>query len=472
MIMHYLGMDHIGHKTGPQGPNMLPKQEEMDGIVEMIYNALATEDYHKNTLLVLAGDHGMNAGGNHGGSGPGETEPALLLVSPKIKEFRKKQDYSCPTLPKAGTDFHFYTKMEQSDIVPTLAALLGFPIPKNSLGVCMPEVLGYWQHQDQIALLENNIAQLLDVIKASFGAENFERALETYNTASSCKDVASGEHELACKLALSRRVNSDEAKLKAQYDFLYTAQDAMSSTASSYNIPRMIAGIAIAISSFVLGLLSLRTIWPASTAGVFLTLATALYGIMMFASSYVEEEQHFWYWLSPAWLLLLATQAGTKSKADEQRKWRAACVCLLIALHRLSIRWNQTGQKHAGEPDIAHTVFPHHHEFMWCLVLATYAFIAYEISTVSLYDLVSEELAATLAVMLVLPAVVFKLNFTQADAPELVRGLGAKIRIWTASLSLVVQARLVFTLMAMTLGLIIMLRMRARKPRQRKSSSI
>ena len=87
MVLHYLGLDHIGHKTGPQGPNMLPKQREMDGIVKMIYEAMETHTHHGKTLLVLAGDHGMNAGGNHGGSGPGETEPALVFVSPKFKAY-------------------------------------------------------------------------------------------------------------------------------------------------------------------------------------------------------------------------------------------------------------------------------------------------------------------------------------------------------------------------------------------------
>jgi ethanolaminephosphotransferase len=104
LIMHYLGLDHIGHKTGPQGPAMLPKQREMDGIVRMIYEAMQTEEHLENTLLVLVGDHGMNAGGNHGGSGPGETEPALVFASPKFAGMKSR---NCPTTPKAGTELCF-----------------------------------------------------------------------------------------------------------------------------------------------------------------------------------------------------------------------------------------------------------------------------------------------------------------------------------------------------------------------------
>ena len=29
--------------------------------------------------------------------------------------------------------------------------------------------------------------------------------------------------------------------------------------------------------------------------------ATIAYGLMMFASSFVEEEQQFWYWMMSAW---------------------------------------------------------------------------------------------------------------------------------------------------------------------------
>lgn len=39
-----------------------------------------------------------------------------------------------------------------------------------------------------------------------------------------------------------------------------------------------------------------------STSALPLTLITTAYGVMMFASSYVEEEQHFWYYTTTAWL--------------------------------------------------------------------------------------------------------------------------------------------------------------------------
>ena len=68
MTLHYLGMDHIGHKTGPKGPNMPAKQAEMDGLVKEIYEALASQKHLSSTLLVLLGDHGMNEVGNHGAS--------------------------------------------------------------------------------------------------------------------------------------------------------------------------------------------------------------------------------------------------------------------------------------------------------------------------------------------------------------------------------------------------------------------
>ncbi len=38
LILHYLGLDHIGHLAGPYSPLVPGKLQEMDGVVEKIYN--------------------------------------------------------------------------------------------------------------------------------------------------------------------------------------------------------------------------------------------------------------------------------------------------------------------------------------------------------------------------------------------------------------------------------------------------
>ena len=140
MIMHYLGLDHIGHKAGPLSPNMVPKQREMDGIVRQIYEGMTTMSHLKNTLFILCGDHGMNDGGNHGGSAPGETSPALVFMSPKFRLL--SNGLPCPTEPKQ--EFEYYNMVEQSDVAPTIAGLLGVPVPQNNLGVFIKEFLPLW----------------------------------------------------------------------------------------------------------------------------------------------------------------------------------------------------------------------------------------------------------------------------------------------------------------------------------------
>jgi ethanolaminephosphotransferase len=124
---------------------MIPKQQEMDNIVRDIYSAIENEDHLSKTLFVLCGDHGMNEGGNHGGSAAGETSPALVFMSPKLKDLTQRTDKASPTKPKdGGGEFEYYRMVKQSDIAPTLAGLLGFPVPRNNLGVFIKEMLDFW----------------------------------------------------------------------------------------------------------------------------------------------------------------------------------------------------------------------------------------------------------------------------------------------------------------------------------------
>src|SRR5436853_5762452 len=121
-------------------PNMPAKQREMDEIVREIYHAMEKHDHLASSLLVLSGDHGMNEAGNHGGSSSGEVSTALLFISPKFMSA-----FTGFESPLADSEsFEFYGRVEQSDIAPTLAALLGFPVPRNNLGMIIPTFLELW----------------------------------------------------------------------------------------------------------------------------------------------------------------------------------------------------------------------------------------------------------------------------------------------------------------------------------------
>ena len=80
----------------------------------------------------------------------------------------------------------------------------------------------------------------------------------------------------------------------------------MSSMASNYYISKLLQGQGIAALSVVCALATASMVVDTSFSEA-LPLATIIlaYGIMMFASSYVEEEQHFWYWATTAWFAFL-----------------------------------------------------------------------------------------------------------------------------------------------------------------------
>lgn len=88
--------------------------------------------------------------------------------------------------------------------------------------------------------------------------------------------------------------------------FCTRAQMIMSSTASNYNILRLNIGIGTATAATIAALeICFGIMVQAKATGVWISAVTIMYGSMMFASSYVEEEQHFWYWMASGWLVWL-----------------------------------------------------------------------------------------------------------------------------------------------------------------------
>lgn len=140
-IGHFLGVDHVGHRLGPAHPTMRAKLTQMDNVLRRLVASL-----HDDTLLVVLGDHGMDAKGDHGGDGLLETSSAMWIYSKGVRlahadtNIKYGNLMTFATFPGSSTA---HRSIQQIDVAPTLSLLLGLPIPFNNLGTVIPELFTY-----------------------------------------------------------------------------------------------------------------------------------------------------------------------------------------------------------------------------------------------------------------------------------------------------------------------------------------
>jgi phosphatidylinositol glycan class O len=123
LVGHLLGVDHAGHKYGPEHKEMTRKLRQMDQFIQQL-----VETIDDQTLLIVMGDHGMDSKGDHGGESDDEIEAALWMYSKKPVFGRTHLDF---VVPPATAKVR---PVNQIDLVPTLSLLLGIAIPYNNLG--------------------------------------------------------------------------------------------------------------------------------------------------------------------------------------------------------------------------------------------------------------------------------------------------------------------------------------------------
>jgi phosphatidylinositol glycan class O len=128
LIGHYLGVDHAGHRYGPDHPAMAAKLRQMDGVFRDVMDAIDDD-----TLLIVMGDHGMDAKGDHGGESDDEIQAAIWLYSKKGAFGRR---WRMPAEPPLNAKLR---SIAQIDFVPTFSLLMGLPIPFNNLGAPLAE---------------------------------------------------------------------------------------------------------------------------------------------------------------------------------------------------------------------------------------------------------------------------------------------------------------------------------------------
>ncbi len=139
LIAHFLGLDHAGHTYGPDTDEFRQKLSQMSAFLSRLLPRIDNE-----TLLIVFGDHGMTATGNHGGASEDELNAAILF-------------YDGLQHPNVSND----CEIPQIDLVPTVSALLGVPIPFGNLGKLIAQLFSTHVY-DQ--LLIENVAQVRNYI--------------------------------------------------------------------------------------------------------------------------------------------------------------------------------------------------------------------------------------------------------------------------------------------------------------------
>uniref|UniRef100_A0A8D9ABB3 GPI ethanolamine phosphate transferase 3 n=1 Tax=Cacopsylla melanoneura TaxID=428564 RepID=A0A8D9ABB3_9HEMI len=142
LIAHFLGVDHCGHRYGPHHLEMKRKLLEINQTISEVM-----EYVDKDTVLFVIGDHGMTPTGDHGGDSDSELNSALFM-------------YSGSPLYNSSQPLY---KVRQIDFVPTLATLLGAPIPFSNLGTTILSVLP--SNVQSLLTLWTNVEQITYYIK-------------------------------------------------------------------------------------------------------------------------------------------------------------------------------------------------------------------------------------------------------------------------------------------------------------------
>ncbi|XP_061384238.1 GPI ethanolamine phosphate transferase 2 isoform X1 [Danaus plexippus] len=179
LVLHYLGLDHIGHLEGARSPKIRPKLIEMDEIIKKIYHAM--QQWESVGTLIVCGDHGMRDAGGHGGASPSEVLVPLVVI--------RSKDFKCPYPSGPGPT------VSQVDVAPTISWLLNCPLPGDSVGVILPSMMPRDVRQN-LYLLHVQASQIGKLVSSDTEMyKQYKRAANQF------ANYLSTGHESAAKIA-------------------------------------------------------------------------------------------------------------------------------------------------------------------------------------------------------------------------------------------------------------------------------
>ena len=302
LILHYLGLDHIGHFQGANSSLIPSKLQQMDQVISLIHQHVTQFDAERcknkvescGTLISVVGDHGMTEGGNHGGSTELETETAVIFITKEHHEVSQSANSQSYYLDDSNV-----ATIQQIDFASSISLLFGLPIPQNNLGHFIPDLFDYLTLPQFIDICKVNGNQLIKLLQAN---SLFWKNGQPINA--QVKELWGEWEDLQQFEAFQ---NSDKEKY---IDVLNSISNLFETQLNDYNVGYLLLGILCYFISSALFLFAfyqhywlmlVNYVFHTTSFNVFhlleifyLFLGNILFFVSLFTSSFIEKENLIW----------------------------------------------------------------------------------------------------------------------------------------------------------------------------------
>ncbi|XP_068160390.1 GPI ethanolamine phosphate transferase 1 isoform X2 [Antennarius striatus] len=138
-FFNLMGIDTNGHAHRPKSHRYLDNIRVVDSHIADLVSVVDDFFGHDGkTAYVFTADHGMTDWGSHGAGHPSETLTPLVVWGAGVEKAHRvtePQPYSDGFLKEWNLEHIRRVDVNQADITPLMASLIGVPFPLNSVGV-------------------------------------------------------------------------------------------------------------------------------------------------------------------------------------------------------------------------------------------------------------------------------------------------------------------------------------------------
>jgi len=349
-IAHFLGVDHIGHTHSAFHPLMGDRLTRMDSLAFKVISAMPP-----NSTFILLGDHGMTDEGEHGGGSDAETSSPVFI-------YRNSESSSSFLSPAgSGSSHDFAPDIDQIDITPTLAQLLGLPIPYSSLGTSVQQLLSsnmVWDESCSRASIARQLMNALQIVRYLETYQKNESFQFSHSTSSFTANILETLRSIMVEHAEYLVEDSDAClsidegasckqtascfALRDRYNYLFSQIKYFTRRQwTSFNIPLMLFGISVIAAAvfflIVQSCVQLHIENRRENYDCFLLFISATFHLVsVFSNSFIIEEYHIHLFVLQSFLVC-TVYSNIMSKKPLHRTLLLVIVIFILKISASSI---------------------------------------------------------------------------------------------------------------------------------------